>query len=100
MRSVVRTMRLKLTAKNTVGGRISRSSLITNARRRDLSMNGFLRTRGRTSRVQLELTNSTQKVLRHFHGRQYNHRFCAFSVIGCRRERCNYANEGMDERNS
>src|SRR5271157_1979068 len=49
MRSVVRTMRLKLTAKNTIGGRISRSSLIKNARRRDLGINGFLSTRGRMS---------------------------------------------------
>ena len=66
MRSVVRTMRLKPTAKNTVGGTTSRSSLITNARRRDLGMNEFLRTRGRMSRAQLELTNPTPKVLRHF----------------------------------
>jgi hypothetical protein len=40
-------MRLKLTAKNTVGGKTSRSSLITNARRRGLGINGFLRVRGR-----------------------------------------------------
>jgi hypothetical protein len=50
---------LKPTAKNTVGGKTSRSSLITNARRRDLGMNGFLRARDRMSRAQLELTNPT-----------------------------------------
>src|SRR5271165_4730918 len=70
MRSVVRTMRLKPTAKNTVGGTTSRSSLIKNARRRDLGMNGFLSARGRMSGAQLELTNSTPKILRYFHGRQ------------------------------
>jgi hypothetical protein len=36
-----------------LGGKISRSSLITNARRHDLGMNGFLRTRGRMSRAEL-----------------------------------------------
>src|SRR5271157_6384451 len=55
MRLVVRATRLKPTAKNTVGGTISRNSLITNARRRDLGMNGFLSTRDRMSGAQLEL---------------------------------------------
>jgi hypothetical protein len=36
-----------------LGGKIARSSLITNARRHDLGMNGFLRTRGRMSRAEL-----------------------------------------------
>src|SRR6267378_1368023 len=39
---VVSTMRLKLIAKNTVGGRSSLSSLMTNARRRDLGFDRFL----------------------------------------------------------
>src|SRR5208282_6562476 len=70
MRSVVRTMRLKPSTENTVGGKTSRSSLTTNARRRDLGMNGFLSTRDRMSGVRLELTNPTPKVLRYLHGRQ------------------------------
>src|SRR5208282_780646 len=70
MRSVVRTMRLKPSTKNTVGGKTSRSSLTTNARRRALGMNGFLSTRDRMSGVRLELTNPTPKVLRYLHGRQ------------------------------
>src|SRR5271165_2411802 len=71
MRSMVRAMRLKPTAKNTVGGTNSWNSLITNARRRDLDMNGFLGTRGRMPETQLELINPTPKVLRYFHGRQF-----------------------------
>src|SRR5271165_1711340 len=71
MRSMVRAMRLKPTAKNTVGGTNSWNSLITNARRRDLDMNGFLSTRGRMPETQLELINPTPKVLRYFHGRQF-----------------------------
>src|SRR6476659_4908380 len=46
MSCVVRTMRLKPTAKNTVGGRISQNSLMTNASRRDLRIRGsFFRAR-------------------------------------------------------
>src|SRR5436190_15131551 len=39
---VVSTMRLKLIAKNTTGGRSSLNSLMMKARRRDLDMTGFL----------------------------------------------------------
>src|SRR5580700_2906986 len=66
MRSVVRMMRLKLTAKNKIGGQTSWSSLITNARRRGLGMNGFLRTRGRMSPAQLELNRPNPKSLETF----------------------------------
>src|SRR6266478_4309189 len=66
MRSVVRMMRLKLTAKNKIGGQISWSSLITNVRRRGLGMNGFLRTRGRMSPAQLELNQPNPKSLETF----------------------------------
>src|SRR5271165_5623424 len=51
MRLVVRSTRLKPTAKNTVGGTTSWSSLIRNARRRDLGMEGFLRISNGMSRA-------------------------------------------------
>src|SRR4029077_12530482 len=66
MRSVVRMMRLKLTAKNKIGGQTSWSSLITNVRRGALGMNGFLRTRGRMSPAQLELNQPNPKSLETF----------------------------------
>jgi hypothetical protein len=57
---------LKLTAKKKIGGQTSWSSLITNARRRGLGMNGFLRTRGRMSPAQLELNQPNPKSLETF----------------------------------
>src|SRR5215471_2001684 len=44
MRLMVSTRRLKLTAKKSVGGQTSLSSLIRNARTPDLDINGLLRT--------------------------------------------------------